>query len=563
MKHEADHREGQGQGVAVSPEPHGAEEGVPPQGGGIVRRKGRRLSASWPLLAACLALLLTVLGLMRASLQLTEGQLIYPLDDAYIHMAVARNLAEHGVWGVTRHGFSSSTSSLLWPLLLAGGEALVGQTKASPLLLSLIGALLCLTVASWALADRPAGVRLLSLVSIVFLTPLPTLVLTGMEHALHACATLLFATLIFRILDGKRPTSTLALAGAAALATSLRYESLFLVAAAGLVLALNRRHRLVVIVGAAALVAPLAYALVSVSRSWYPLPNSVILKGASFETDTPGGWVELLGGRSLRMLSQAPHVLVLVLLVLGLLAFAPGRPAQRALQMFFALTALLHMQFADTGWLYRYEAYLVALGLLTLGLSLPEGRRLAAAAPPIATGALGLLLAIGAYPLLSRAVRALTETPRASKNIFDQQYQMGLFLRRFYPGAAVVANDIGAISYLADVRLLDLYGLASMEVARARRAGGLGRETVARLAAAHRAQVVLIYRSWFSHLLPQDWLEVGSWRAPEQVVVAHRVVSFYALDRAGHDRLLQSLRTFQSEMPGDVEVRLHTAADEP
>jgi hypothetical protein len=47
------------------------------------------------------------------------------------------------------------------------------------------------------------------------------------------------------------------------------------------------------------------------------------------------------------------------------------------------------------------------------------------------------------------------------------------------------------------------------------------------------------------------------------VVVAHRVVSFYALDRAGRDRLWQSLRAFQSEMPADVEVRLRETADEP
>ena len=562
MKHETDHREA-GQGAAVSREPHGDEEGVLTPSAAILPQKVRSGAASWPLLAACLALLLAVLGLTRASLHLTENRLIYPLDDAYIHMAVAHNLAQHGVWGVTRHGFSSSTSSLLWPLLLAGGEALIGPAESFPLVLSLISGLLGLAVVSWALADRAVEFRLLFLLGVVFLTPLPTLVLTGMEHSLHVCATLLLATFIFRILDGNPPVSTLALAGAAAVATSLRYESLFLAAAAGLMLAVNRRYRLVLVVGASALLAPLAFALVSVSRSWYPLPNSVLLKGATFDLATPSGWVELLGGRSLRMLSQTPHVLVLVLLVLGLLAFAPARPAQRALQIMFGLTALLHMQFADVGWLYRYEAYLVALGLLTLGLSVPKGWRPTGAGSPIAKAALVLLLAIGTYPLLARAAHALVETPRASKNIFDQQYQMGLFLRRFYPGAAVVANDIGAISYLADIRLLDLYGLASMEVAQARRTGGLGRETVARLAAAHRAEVIVIYRSWFSQVLPADWLEAGSWRAPEQVVVAHRVVSFYALDRAGRDRLWQSLRAFQSEMPADVEVRLREAADEP
>ncbi len=49
---------------------------------------------------------------------------------------------------------------------------------------------------------------------------------------------------------------------------------------------------------------------------------------------------------------------------------------------------------------------------------------------------------------------------------------MALFLKDFYAGNVVAANDMGAINYIADIRCLDLYGLASMEVADLKRAGG-------------------------------------------------------------------------------------------
>jgi len=38
-------------------------------------------------------------GLYVAATARTGGRLVYPLDDPYIHMAMAKNLSLHGVWG--------------------------------------------------------------------------------------------------------------------------------------------------------------------------------------------------------------------------------------------------------------------------------------------------------------------------------------------------------------------------------------------------------------------------------------------------------------------------------
>jgi hypothetical protein len=517
-----------------------------------------------PPLAASVLLGAMVAGLLRASLALTGGPLVYPLDDAYIHVAVARNLAEHGVWGVTRHGFTSSTSSLAWPLLLATAHAVFGAVEAMPLILNAIAGVLCLAAAAVFLHRYSAWWRLAVLLAIVLFTPLPTLVLIGMEHTLHVCAVLLLAGLVARTVerDEGHPSFVL-LAVAAALATSLRYESLFLVAASMAVLGRRRRYGAAIAVAAGGLAPVVGYALLSVSRGWYPLPNSVLLKGARFDPTTTAGIVDLLGGRSLRMLAQTPHLLVLVIVCLALLTL---RGPRRTLPTLAVTTTLLHLQFADVGWLYRYEAYLVALGLVAIGACAPEAGatvRGACTSGSLTVAATVALAAVVAYPLTERAVRATAETPRAAKNIFDQQYQMGLFFRRFYPGASIAANDIGAVTALADVRLLDLYGLASMDVARARRAGTLDRETVARLAAAQETEVVAVYRSWFGPSLPPEWLEAGSWRAPEKVVIADRVVTFYARDVEGRDRLAWNLAAFASVLPADVAVRVPGRSEAP
>src|SRR4051794_39850568 len=75
--------------------------------------------------------------------RLTQGHLVYALDDAYIHMAIAKNLALHGVWGVQAGTFSASSSSPLWTLLLAGWFRAAGVSDAAPLLMNTAIAAAC------------------------------------------------------------------------------------------------------------------------------------------------------------------------------------------------------------------------------------------------------------------------------------------------------------------------------------------------------------------------------------------------------------------------------------
>jgi hypothetical protein len=146
------------------------------------------------------------------------------------------------------------------------------------------------------------------------------------------------------------------------------------------------------------------------------------------------------------------------------------------------------------------------------------------------------------------------------KNIYEQQYQMGLFLRGLPAGSTVMANDIGAITYLADVRLVDLYGLATQETARARREGRVDRALLARLAASAPPAAVVVDRSWFASAIPPDWIQVGSWRVPEEVVVADRTVTFYATRPADAALLARGLAAFQTRLPETVVARLAAVA---
>jgi len=53
----------------------------------------------------------------------TGGHFCYPLDDTFIHMAVAKNLVLHGNWGITPAGFVSCSSSPLPARSAASGRS--------------------------------------------------------------------------------------------------------------------------------------------------------------------------------------------------------------------------------------------------------------------------------------------------------------------------------------------------------------------------------------------------------------------------------------------------------
>ena len=45
---------------------------------------------------------------------------------------------------------------------------------------------------------------------------------------------------------------------------------------------------------------------------------------------------------------------------------------------------------------------------------------------------------------------------------------MAMFVKSYYEEKGVAANDIGAINYYADIKNLDLWGIGSIDVAKAK-----------------------------------------------------------------------------------------------
>jgi hypothetical protein len=500
------------------------------------------------------------------------GRFIYAIDDIYIGMAVAKNFARHGVWGVTPYGFSSSTSTILWPLLLALIYALGGTSELVPLILNVICGAVTLLVVHMVLRKMglPQGYQAAALLGVVFLAPLPAMIFIGMEHTLQIGISVLFVYIAAHDLAGEKGARVSASPGLWVLAVVLplvRYEELFLVCAACLLFFARKRWAEGIGLGLAAAVPPAIYGAISAYHGWYWLPNSVYLKGNLAHSignlrhliplDNWGGWI-----RTGDVWATEPALLML----LALLVYRQGT-LWRVSSIMIALVTVsagLHLRFARSGMFFRYEAYLIALGVLVFVvgafeyLSGRQGRTSSRLETMLAGGWLGYSLLVPLFILGARGYIALSRIPQASHNIYEEQYQMGLFLRQFYRGAPIAATDIGAVSYLGEPHLEDLWGLGSMDAARRRVEGVLTPQQIDLLTKSNGTKIAILFEGIFQDGdvghggLPAQWPRVGRWESFDNCMGPEDSVYFYAVDSSEEHALIAHLRQFRSRLPPEV-----------
>ncbi len=528
----------------------------------------------WPLIAALAVLWAIIAVLFVLSTRQNQGHLIYALDDPYIHMAMAKNFAEHGVWGIDKGGFSSSSSSPLWTLLLSFIYLLFGTNEISPFVLNVIFATVLIALVHLFLrryALRPFFI-FITLLAMAYFTPLPRLVFLGQEHVMHTVLSILFMCLAGTVLSGekidrKKYVSLLILAP---LVVMVRYEGLFLMLVVSVLFALRKRLSHSFFLAGMGVLPAVIYGAISMSKGWFFLPNPILIKGKVPDLSSflsPFGGLSFLrhsADYAYRQMLLNPHMLFLILLALILFILRCRRREGtcvdvRIMMAIFVGTAFLHMSFGRVDGSFRYEAYLVALGLFSVvvaaGEYLPERFSLPVSRSSIPKYlAQALVALIILMPLEMRARSSLSITPRATTNIYEQQYQMGLFVKKYYQGQCVAANDIGAINYLADIRCLDLFGLGNTEPVKLVKEGRYDSRQIYNLAKRDQAKIAIVYDQFFERFggLPTQWNIVGKWKIVNNIACAEDEISFYAVDPSEADNLNRNLRAFSSYLPASV-----------
>jgi len=533
----------------------------------------RGLPQRWVLPLAVLALLIPLVIIEAPILSYTKGTLVYPMDDAFIHLSVAKNLARHGVWGVSPYEFVSASSSILYPIVLAAIFLVTGANVITPLLVNLAaGILLLIVIHHWLRRQGLSPLaQLLVLLASVLLIPLPFIIRLGMEHTLQLLFCFLF---IYRFCEGlsagirsggKEWTLARDVFVYGALVTAIRYEGMFLIAVACLFLLYYRKITLSLTLGLVSFLPVIIFGIISIYHGNHFFPNPVLLKSVPIPSDLKGIYGFLTFGIFQKLYYYEPAIsvvavqrLLFLLPAVYLLFLQPLKQelACRLILVFLVAATFLHLVFANTNWLFRYEAYLLGAAIPVTGyLFAKYGGAIFLRRPPLITltaaGAALILL----FPYLLRTEEAFDSVEPACLNLYDQDYPVGQFLHKYYDSTRVGFNDLGCVTYFTSAKSLDLVGLGNVAVADSRRGHYYNNVFLDSIVKKEKIKIIVVFDRLFTPQLLEGWHKVASWHFDHVIVPGDETLSFFAVDSTMGPALKENLNAYRPFLPPGVTIR--------
>jgi hypothetical protein len=490
---------------------------------------------------------------------LTDGRLVYSLDDAYIHLAVAESLVR-GTYGVNPGEFSAPCSSILWPFLLVPFQ-LTALASLAPLLINLGAGSMTVVLFERTLRNsfRPqtphgawwvaAGASVLILSSNVI-----PLVFMGMEHSLQVLSvvTILYGAMRERE-DGRLPRLCLV---ALTAAPWIRYESVVVcVAFAGYFWARGHRRE-VSVCALVSLTIVFAFSVYLWANGAGLLPGSVVAKAVPVAPDL-AGMIQARIVTAARAVEEHPQAIVLGVFMFGfaVCSVVLQERAMRWIAAALAAAGVGHLLIGQFGVLARYESYIWTLAVLGLTWLLAEPLR--RNVTPATFTRLAVLAASGLLLASASFVSKVFQTPFGARDIYRQQLQMHHLAAELYK-QPVAVNDLGWVAYRNDAYVLDLVGLASKEALHGKRTQQ-GSAWIQALTRKHGVGLVMIYRDWFPSL-PAGWVELGTLSMPERTSAASNEVAFFATTPRAAAELRPLLAAFARTLPHDVAFAASAAA---
>lgn len=512
-------------------------------------------------LTPAIIFLITILICLMIILFLNKGQFTYGLDDAYIHLALAENIAQ-GHYGINLNEFSAPCSTIIWPFILSV-FSLFSWGVYPPLVLNIMVSLGSILIACRLLDTAPnAGNPGLTvfLVCLMFMAGnMVGLVFTGMEHSLQLFFSMVILWGLYLEYSENRLYTWLLIA--IITAPLVRFESLALSFPA-LGYLFSRGYRLkstAVFMCIITMIACFCLFLKANGHGW--LPSSILAKSEVVSGSDASHVTAVFENLKKNLRQPAAWLLLSASFLIMIQVFRGSQPEppepetveiDKSIAWIFTIAAWGHVVLGDFFWLERYEIYIyVPLLVLLFRLYRPRIEHLYYKAGMWKKALVCFPFLVFTFPYM---VYTLT-VPIHSNNIYAQQYQMHRFITEYYK-APVAVNDLGLVSYQNDLYVLDCWGLGSYKALTKRKQKS--HDWMDALTQEYDVKLAMIYNRWFTWQIPPHWILIAEMRIEgPMLVLGQREVSFYATDKRAEKDILKKLESFEKILPRKTTIQYY------
>jgi hypothetical protein len=524
----------------------------------------------WPLTAVLGGITLLLAAEIVFVLFVTGGHLVYPLEAAYTHLALAEQIAV-GHYGLVAGEAAAPSSSILYPFLLAALRPF-GLGATLPLVINLASTLAA-GVFAVLLArecriplDRVPPRYLFVLAAVVTLAlDLPGLALTGLEHSFHIAMTVAYLLGLVRfVVYGRCDWWWFA---CIIIQPVVRFEAAGMLVADALIFIAFRRYAYALAMVAIGFALVGGYSLFLHSLGLPLLPSSVLARSdwsnaAAVSHSGLASVIVAIVKNLFANLNSFGAAQMLGGVVLGLAWFAGAwnalsrRPMEKSDQIklvtfaFMTFVTVAQIAGGKLGWTpSRYEGYVLVLNLCAVAVIYRE--QVSAWCervtwPSVSVVGVSLLLIFAGYATQFALIPAL-----AAKE-YQGPYQLHRFVTRFYR-APVAVDQIGYLNFENTHYVLDLSGLGS-EAARKQRARARTSEWMDALLASHDVGLAIIDPS-VDPTVPAAWTMIGELRLGGTISGdTARRYHFYARRQEDIAAAASALEHFEPTLPSSVRL---------
>lgn len=451
--------------------------------------------------------LLLVLLILFPIFSFSNG-IVYPLDDVYIHLTMAKNLLQHGSWGLFPNENIAASSSPLFTILLAPFTFSSSVAMYAPLILNIVVSIGLLFLFRSKLLLMQLSTLIRTIIGTIFILfiPLPSLTVMGMEHLLHS---LFVVGIIVVISNGTNKKLLVPILTAFSL--FLRLETSFILFGIGIWCLFEKKWNILIQISIGFLLGLGLYFLLSIIFSINIIPNTILLKTIMNEQTFLNSTIQKVWNSKLLFFLSILSVVILIV-----------QWNKSKMFLIVAITTISHLIFARQGWFYRYEAYIIVLFFVMFVLEFYKDKILRKKLITVLFPLAFLLICS------KRAFLSMSTTHLASKNIYDQQFQTAMIIKLLPAETKVAVNDIGVVSYFNNEKqIIDLYGIATKDIFQMKKTETYTTSYIKKYLNQKNIDIVIVYTSWFDKEIFSEYTPFRTLNLQNNVVCGDSVVTFF------------------------------------